>query len=181
MAISTRALPLFAVVTFLLGIPYLLIAVALTGFDAAFVAWARVTLAAIVLIAVIKTWATGSLAAAPYAGCFSVVQLSVPMLLSAAEGCRTDRSYRHGRAAGRVGRVAILLGVKFGGGLTGAGLVLGAAAAYALATLVIPRLTVDVPAMHLVAVGLVISALTLLPLVLRAPPDRMPSCSQPWL
>ena len=41
---TTRALPLFAVVTFLLGIPYLLIAVALTGFDASFVAWARVTL-----------------------------------------------------------------------------------------------------------------------------------------
>jgi drug/metabolite transporter (DMT)-like permease len=48
-----RALPLFAVVTFLLGIPYLLIAVALTGFDAAIVAWARVALAAIVLIVVI--------------------------------------------------------------------------------------------------------------------------------
>jgi drug/metabolite transporter (DMT)-like permease len=199
-----RALPLFAVVTFLLGIPYLLIAVALDGFDAAFVAWARVALAAIVLIVVIGV---GPLAASlrrrPLAICgFSVVQFTIPMLLiaesertvpSSLVGCliateplwiallarrmsggeRTGTMETVGILVGLVG-VGVLLGVDFGGGLAGAALALGAAATYALATLVIPRLTVDVPVMHLVAIGLAISALTLLPLVLGSPPDDVP-------
>ena len=198
-----RELPLFALVTFLVGVPYVLIAVALDGFDAAFVAWARVALAAIVLVAVIGP---GPLAASlrrrPLAICgFSVVQFSVPMLLiaqaersvpSSLVGCliateplwiallarRTIGADRPGPLgmvgllAGLVG-VAILLGVDFGGGLVGAVLALGAAAAYALASLAIPRLTVDVPVMHLVAVGLAISAFTLLPLVLVAPPEHL--------
>ena len=179
-----------------MGIPYLLIAVALNGFDAAFVAWARVALAAIVLIVVIGV---GPLAASlrrrPLAICgFSVVQFTIPMLLiaesertvpSSLVGCliateplwiallarrmsggeRTGGMEAVGMLAGLVG-VGVLLGVDFGGGLAGAALALGAAATYALATLVIPRLTVDVPVMHLVAIGLAISALTLLPLVL---------------
>ena len=45
---AVREIPLFALVSVLWGIPYLLIAVALTGFDATFVAWARVALAAVV-------------------------------------------------------------------------------------------------------------------------------------
>lgn len=201
---TTSTLPLFALVTFLLGIPYLLIAVALTGFDAAFVAWARVALSAIVLVVVIGF---GPLAASlrrrPLAICaFSVVQFTIPMLLiaeaertvpSSLVGCliateplwiallarrmsgseRTGVMGTVGLLTGLVG-VAVLLGVDFGGGLTGAALALGAAAAYALATLVIPSLTVEVPLMHLVTVGLAISALTLLPLALSSPPDQMP-------
>lgn len=201
---ATRALPLFAVVTFLLGIPYLLIAVALDGFDAAFVAWARVAISAIVLFVVIGV---GPLAASlrrrPLAICgFSVVQFTIPMLLiaeaertvpSSLVGCliateplwiallarriggseRTGLIGAAGMLAGLVG-VAVLLGVDFGGGLLGAALALGAAATYALATLVIPGLTVDVPVMHLVAVGLAISAVTLLPLALSSPPEEMP-------
>jgi drug/metabolite transporter (DMT)-like permease len=88
-------------------------------------------------------------------------------------GERTGVMEAVGMLAGLAG-VGILLGVDFGGGLAGAALALGAAAAYALATLVIPRLTVDVPVMHLVAIGLAISALTLLPLVLGSPPDHVP-------
>lgn len=201
---TTRALPLFALVTFLLGIPYLLIAVALTGFDAVFVTWARVALSALVLIVVIGF---GPLAASlrrrPLAICgFSVVQFTIPMFLiaeaertvpSSLVGCliateplfiallarrmggteRTGIIGAVGLLAGLVG-VAILLGVDFGGGLAGAALALSAAAAYGVATLVIPRLAVEVPVMHLVAVGLAISALTLLPLVLSSPPDRVP-------
>ena len=201
---SPRALPLFALVTFLFGIPYLLIAVALTGFDAAVVVWARVALAAMVLVAVIGP---GPLAASlrrrPLAMCgFSVVQFSIPMLLitqaersipSSLVGCliateplwiallalRATGADRPGPTgivgllAGLVG-VAILLGVDLGGGPVGAVLVLGAAAAYGLAALAIPRLSVDVPVLHLVAVGLAISAFTLLPLVLAAPPDQLP-------
>ena len=201
---SPRALPLFALVTFLVGIPYVLIAVALTGFDAAFVAWARVALAAIVLVAVIGP---GPLAASlrrrPLAICgFSVVQFSIPMLLiaqaersmpSSLVGCliateplwiallarRTSGADRPGPMgiagllAGLVG-VGILLGVDVGGGLVGPVLALGATAAYALASLAIPRLSVDVPVLHLVALGLAISAFTLLPLVLAAPPDHLP-------
>ena len=144
-----------------------------------------------------------SLRRRPLAICgFSVVQFSIPMLLiaqaersvpSSLVGCliatepmwivllarRTSGADRPGPLgivgllAGLVG-VAVLLGVDFGGGLVGAVLALGAAAAYALASLAIPRLTVDVPVMHLVAVGLAISAFTLLPLVLAAPPDHLP-------
>ena len=82
---TNRAVPLFVLVTFLLGIPYLLIAVALTGFDASFVVRARVALAAIVLIAVIGPGPlTASLRRRPLAICaFSVVQFTIPMMLIA--------------------------------------------------------------------------------------------------
>ena len=201
---ASGALRLFAVVTFLLGIPYLLIAVALTGFDAVFVAWARVALSAVVLVGVIGPGPlVRSLRRRPLAVCgFSVVQFTIPMLLisqaertvpSSLVGCliatepmwiallarRIGRAERTGATgivgllAGLVG-VGVLLGVKFGGGLGGAVLVLGAAAAYALASLMIPRLNAEVPVKHLVAIGLSISAFTLLPLVLAAPPDEVP-------
>jgi drug/metabolite transporter (DMT)-like permease len=144
-----------------------------------------------------------SLRRRPLAICgFSVVQFTIPMLLiaeaertvpSSLVGCliateplwiallarrmsgaeRTGAMEAVGMLAGLAG-VGILLGVDFGGGLAGAALALGAAAAYALATLVIPSLTRDVPLMHLVAVGLAISALTLLPLVMGSPPDHVP-------
>ena len=182
------------------GIPYLLIAVALTGFDAPFVAWARVALAAVVLVAVVGPRSLvrslrGRLLA--LVG-FAVVQFTVPLLLiaeaersvpSSLVGCliaseplwiallalRMDRAERTGGAgafgltAGLVG-VGILLGADPAVGVGGAVLVLGAAASYAFATLLVARLAADVPLLHLVAGALAISALTLLPLVVAAPP-----------
>jgi drug/metabolite transporter (DMT)-like permease len=202
--VAARDLPLFALVAVLWGIPYLLIAIALTGFDATFVAWSRVALAAIVLAMVVGPRALArSLRGRMAAVCgFAVVQFSVPLVLiaeaertvpSSLVGCliaseplwiavlawRVDRSQRIGPAAaagmlaGLVG-VGILLGVDPTGGAGGAVLVLAAAACYALATLLVARLAAGVPLLHLVTAGLAISALTLLPLVVAAPPSHVP-------
>lgn len=201
---AVRHLPLFALVAVLWGIPYLLIAIALTGFDAPFVAWARVALAAVVLVAVVGPRSLvrslrGRLLA--LLG-FAVVQFTVPLVLiaeaertvpSSLVGCliaseplwiallatRIDRTERTGPAGafglvvGLVG-VGVLLGVEPAGGVGGAVLVLGAATSYALATLLVTRLGADVPLLHLVAAGLAISAFTLLPLVVAAPPSQVP-------
>jgi drug/metabolite transporter (DMT)-like permease len=201
---AIRELPLFALVAVLWGIPYLLIAVALTGFDVTFVAWARVALAAVVLTLVIGP---RSLVAAlrgrlPAVCAFAVVQFSVPLLLiaeaersvpSSLVGCliaseplwiallagRMDRAERTG-PAGMVGLLAgmagvgILLGAELAGGVGGALLALGAAGCYAVAALQVRHLATDVPLLHLVAAALAISALTLLPLVLAAPPSQVP-------
>jgi drug/metabolite transporter (DMT)-like permease len=204
---AARELPLFALVAVLWGIPYLLIAVALSGFDAIFVVWARVALAAVVLATVVGPRSlTRSLRGRLAALCgFAVLQFTVPLTLvteaersvpSSLVGClvaseplwiavlamRVDRAERSG-AAGAVGLVAglvgvgILLGAEPAGGVDGAALVLAAAGCYALAALVVTRLSADVPPMHLVATGLAISAFTLLPLVIAAPPARVPGMS----
>ena len=200
---AVREIPLFALVAVLWGIPYLLIAVALTGFDATFVAWARVALAAVVLGCVVGPRSlVGALRGRVTAVCaFAVVQFSVPLVLiaeaersvpSSLVGCliaseplwiallarRMDRAERTG-PAGVVGLLAamagvgILLGAELAGGV-GALLALGAAGCYAVAALQVRRLAGDVPLLHLVAVALAISALTLLPLVLVSPPSRVP-------
>ena len=202
--VAARHVPLFALVATLWGIPYLLIAVALTGFDATFVAWARVALAAIALATVVGPRSIArSLSGRLLAVCgFAVVQFTVPLVLiaeaersvpSSLVGClvaseplwiallasRVDRAQRTGPAgavgllAGLVG-VGILVGVEPAGGVGAAVLVLGAVGCYALAALLVTRLAGDVPVLHLVAAGLAISALTLLPLVIAAPPSEMP-------
>jgi drug/metabolite transporter (DMT)-like permease len=201
---AARHLPLFALVAVLWGIPYLLIAVALTGFDATFVVWARVALAAVVLASIVGPRSLArSLRGRLAAVCgFAVVQFTVPLALiaeaeqsvpSSLVGClvaseplwiallalRVDRAQRPGAAAalgllvGLVG-VGILLGAERVGGVGGAALVLGAAGCYALAALLVTRLAADVPLLHFVAAGLAISALTLLPVVVAAPPSQVP-------
>jgi drug/metabolite transporter (DMT)-like permease len=195
---------LFALVAVLWGIPYLLIAVALTGFDATFVAWARVALAAVVLAVVVgpRSLACTLRGRLPAVCGFAVVQFTVPLVLiaeaersvpSSLVGClvaseplwiallasRMDRAQRTGPAgaagllAGLVG-VGILLGVEPAGGVGAAVLVLGATGCYAVAALLVTRLAGSVPVLHLVAAGLAISALTLLPLVVAAPPSQVP-------
>jgi drug/metabolite transporter (DMT)-like permease len=204
---ATRDLPLFALVAVLWGIPYLLIAVALSGFDAPFVVWARVALAAVALVSVVGPRSLArSLRGRLAAVCgFAVVQFTVPLTLvaeaersvpSSLVGClvaseplwiavlamRVDRAERSG-AAGAVGLLAgivgvgVLLGAEPAGGVDGAALVLGAAGCYALAALVVTRLSADVPPLHLVAAGLAISAIILLPLVIAAPPSQVPGLS----
>ena len=199
-----RQLPLFAVVALLWGVPYLLIEVALTGFDSVFVVWVRVALAAVVLVAVIGPRAlVRSLRGRLRVLCgFAMVQFTLPFLLiaegertipSALAGCLiaseplwiallafwVDRTQRPGAAgaagllAGLVG-VAVLLGVEATSSTGGAVLVLAAAGSYALATLLVARLAAEVPLLHLVAAGLAIAALTLLPLVVASPPSSVP-------
>jgi drug/metabolite transporter (DMT)-like permease len=199
-AMAVRDIPLFALVAVLWGIPYLLIAVALTGFDATFVAWARVALAAVVLCCAVGPRSLGRALRGrlPAVCAFAVVQFSVPLVLiaeaersvsSALVACliaseplwiallalRMDRAERAGPAglagllAGMAG-VGILLGAELAGG-AGALLAFGAAGCYAVAALQVKRLATDVPLLHLVAVALAISALTLLPLVVVAPPQ----------
>jgi drug/metabolite transporter (DMT)-like permease len=201
---AARDLPLFALVAVLWGIPYLLIAVALTGFDATFVVWARVALAAVALTSLVglRSLARSLRGRLPAVCGFAVVQFTVPLsLIAEAErsvpsslvGCLVaseplwiavlalwvDRAQRSG-AAGAVGLLAglvgvgILLGAEPAGGVAGAVLVLGAAGSYALAALVVTRLWADVPPAHLVAAGLAISAFTLLSLVIAAPPSQVP-------
>ena len=200
---AVRELPLFALVAALWGIPYLLIAVALTGFDATFVAWARVALAAVVLTLVVgpRSLARALRGRLPAVCAFAIVQFSVPLVLiaeaersvpSSLVGCmiaseplwiallavRMDRAERTG-VAGAVGLLAgmagvgVLLGAELAGGV-GALLALGSAGCYGVATLKVRRLATDVPLLHLVAAALAISALTLLPLVLVAPPSQVP-------
>jgi drug/metabolite transporter (DMT)-like permease len=202
-AMAVRDIPLFALVAVLWGIPYLLIAVALTGFDATFVAWARVALAAVVLCCAVGPRSLGRALRGrlPAVCAFAVVQFSVPLVLiaeaersvsSALVACliaseplwiallalRMDRAERAGPAglagllAGMAG-VGILLGAELAGG-AGALLAFGAAGCYAVAALQVKRLATDVPLLHLVAVALAISALTLLPLVVAAPPTQAP-------
>jgi drug/metabolite transporter (DMT)-like permease len=149
---AARHLPLFALVAFLWGIPYLLIAVALTGFDAPFAAWTRVALAAVVLAAVVgpRSLARSLRGRLPAVCGLAVVQFSVPLVLiaeaersvpSSLVGCliaseplwiallalRMDRTERTG-AAGAFGLlvglvgVGILLGADPAGGLGGAAL-----------------------------------------------------------
>jgi drug/metabolite transporter (DMT)-like permease len=165
--VSARHLALFALVAVLWGIPYLLIAVALTGFDAPFVAWARVARAAAVLVAVVgpRLLAHSLRGRLLAVSGFAVVQFSVPLVLmaeaersvpSSLVACliaseplriailalRMDRAERIG-AVGALGLlvglagVSILLGAELGGSSGGA-------------------------------------ALTLLPLVLVAPPAQPP-------
>jgi drug/metabolite transporter (DMT)-like permease len=84
---AARHLPLFALVAFLWGIPYLLIAVALTGFDAPFAAWTRVALAAVVLAAVVgprslaRSLARSLCGRLPAVCGLAVVQFGVPFAL----------------------------------------------------------------------------------------------------
>lgn len=82
---AARHLPLFALVAVLWGIPYLLIAVALTGFDAPFVAWGRVALAAVVLVAVVgpRSLVRSLRGRLPAVCGFAVVQFTVPLVLIA--------------------------------------------------------------------------------------------------
>ncbi len=186
------------------GLPYLLIEVALTGFDSVFVVWVRVALAAVVLVAVVgpRSLARSLRGRLRVIGGFAVVQFTLPFLLIT-EGERTipsslagiliaseplwiallafgvDRTQRTG-AAGAAGLlvglvgVAVLLGVEATSSAGGAVLVLAAAGCYALATLLVARVAADVPLLHIVTAGLAIAALTLLPLVIASPPSAVP-------
>ena len=200
---ARRPLSLFALVAILWGIPYLLIAVALEGFPPATVAWARVALAAVVLVGVVgPRTMLRSLRGKLAAVCgFAVVQFIVPLVLiaqaeqsvpSSLVAClvateplliallasRGDRAQRMsvvgtaGMLTGLIG-IGILLGVKPPGGLGGAALVLIATASYSLAALRVPRLTAQVPPLHLIAAALTIAAIVLTPLV--SLPSQLPA------
>jgi drug/metabolite transporter (DMT)-like permease len=202
--VASRQLRLFALASVLWGVPYLLIAVALTGFSATTMVWLRVAVAAVLLAGVVGPRSLArSMRGHLRAVCgFALVQFTVPLLLIAeAErsvpsslvgslvaseplwvallASRVDRAQRThttgavGLVAGLLG-VAILLGVDAAGGVGGALLVVIAAGCYALAMLLVKRLSATVPLLHLIAAGLAITALTLLPIVVASPPDQVP-------
>jgi drug/metabolite transporter (DMT)-like permease len=200
---ARRRFSLFALVAILWGLPYLLIAIALEGFEAATIAWARVALAAVVLVSVVGPRAVlrslrGKLAAVI---AFAALQFVIPMVLiahaeqsvpSSLVAClvateplwiallasRIDRAQRTS-VVGAIGMLValvgmgILLGVKPPGGLGGAALVLVATASYSLAALRVARLTKQVPPLHLIAAALAIAAIVLTPLV--SLPAQLPS------
>lgn len=85
-AVSRRAWILFAAVSLLWGVPYLLIKVCVEdGVPPAFLAWARVTLAAVVLVPL--AWRSGRLGALRtrwrWVALFAVVEIVVPLPLIA--------------------------------------------------------------------------------------------------
>lgn len=193
---------LFLLLAVLWGIPYLLIAVALEGFPATTVAWGRVALAALVLAGLVGPGALMRSLRGRWLAVtgFAAVQFVIPLVLiahaeqstpSSLVAClvatepliivllarRTQRTSAVGVAGLLVGLVgiAILLGVKPPGGLGGVALVLAATASYSLAALRVPRLTAEMPPLHLIAGALAIAALVLAPLI--ALPGKLPAAS----
>ena len=133
--VDARHLPLFALVAVLWGLPYLLIAVALTGFDATFLVWGRLALAAVVLVSLVgpRSLARSLRGRLPALCGFAVLQFTVPLVLianaersvpSSLVGClvaseplwirllawRVDRAQRIG-IWGTVGLLAGLVGI----------------------------------------------------------------------
>jgi drug/metabolite transporter (DMT)-like permease len=202
---SVRQMPLFCLVSVLLGVPYVLITFALGGFSPLFVAWARVAIAAAVLVVVVGPGPVVRVMrgrALSVAG-LAIVQFCVPLVLiavaersvaSSLTGCliaseplwiallawRVDPAQRltvPGVAALVMGLlgVAVLLGANPGGTGGLALLVLLAAGSYGLAALLAGRMTTSVSSRELVAASLAVGAVVLLPLAAVGLPSRAPA------
>jgi drug/metabolite transporter (DMT)-like permease len=201
---SIRQLPLFCLVSVLLGVPYVLITFALGGFSPLFVAWARVAIAAAVLVAAVKPASVvrAMREQTQTVAVLAIVQFCVPMVLiavaersvaSSLAGCliaseplwiavlawRVDPAQRlalPGIAALIIGLlgVAVLLGADPGGAEGMALLVLLAAGSYGLAALFVGRMTTCVSSRELVAASLAVAAVVLLPLAAVGLPSRAP-------
>jgi drug/metabolite transporter (DMT)-like permease len=201
---SIRQLPLFCLVSVVLGVPYVLITFALGGFSPLFVAWARVAIAATVLVVAVRPASVVRVMreqALTVAG-LAIVQFCVPMVLiavaersvaSSLAGCLiaseplwiavlawpvdpAQRLALRGVAALVIGLlgVAVLLGPNPGGTGGLALLVLLAAGSYGLAALLVGRMTTGVSSRELVAASLAVAAVVLLPLAGVGLPARAP-------
>jgi drug/metabolite transporter (DMT)-like permease len=195
---------LFAAVALLWGMPYLFIRVAVEDLSPFVVAWARVALAALVLVPLAgparvlallraRPRALLAFAAVQFAAPFALiaageehVSSSLTGLLVAAEPLLVaalapwlDPSQRPGRAqlaglAVGLGGVAVLVGGGGEGGLAGAAAILLATALYAASALALGRVAPGAPPLRLVAAALPVSALLLAPAALATAPARAP-------
>ncbi|GAA4938260.1 DMT family transporter [Actinoplanes utahensis] len=206
---NRQAWLLFAAVSFLWGIPYLLIKIAIDDLSPVLVVAGRVAIAAAVLIPVALLRGTlGSLrghlrvvaliSAVHIIGPFllitygeqhitssltgiliAVEPVVIALLLSKTEPLTRIRMA--GLVAGFAG-VVVLVGLDLGGdayGLLGAAMVLAAAVSYAYATILVQRRASDLPPEALTVGTTVITSLVLLPVSLLALPTE-PVSGRAW-
>ena len=205
---SRKGWLLFIAISVFWGIPYLFIKIAVRELDPTVVVFARVGIAAVVLVPVALfrgTWqqlrqqwrAIVVLSCVQIVGPFLLISYgeqhiasSLTSLLIAADpllvallALRFDPSERVSglRLVGLfigMGGVVALLGLDVGGdrqGLLGAGLVLLAAAGYAVAALLVKRPPVaTLPLLGVVAAECVVATVVLLPLAVMRLPKRVP-------
>ena len=206
---SVRAWAGFFAMSTIWGVPYLFIKVAVDdGVPPAFLAWCRVVLAAVVLLAL--AWRAGTLPSLRGRGrwllAFAVFEITVPFpaiafgeqhvdssvaaiiiaaapLIVALLALRFDASER---VSGRrlvgllvgLGGVVALVGIDIAGKtdeLIGTGLIVLAAAGYAVGPMVLNRTLADADPRATMGASLAIAAVMLTPLALADPPDAVPS------
>src|SRR6266566_1574262 len=194
---TPRAWWLFALSSAIWGVPYLFIRVAVdAGVPPAFIAWARVALAAALLLpfalrrGALRGLRERSGAIAAYAAC----EIAVPFVLIAMGERYISSSLTAILIATMPLFVALLslrlstadqptglrlLGLVIGLGgvvaLLGAALILVATLGYAAAPIIVSRRLADLDPLGPVAASLTISAVALLPAVLARPPQAIPA------
>src|SRR6266487_2301611 len=194
---TPRAWWLFALSSAIWGVPYLFIRVAVdAGVPPAFIAWARVALAAALLLpfalrrGALRGLRERSGAIAAYAAC----EIAVPFVLIAMGERYISSSLTAILIATMPLFVALLslrlstadqptglrlLGLVIGLGgvvaLLGADLILVATLGYAAAPIIVSRRLADLDPLGPVAASLTISAVALLPAVLARPPQAIPA------
>lgn len=211
---TPRAWWLFVLSSLIWGVPYLFIKIAVdSGVPPALVAWARVALAAALLVPLaLRRGALRGLrgrgpAVAAYAACeiaapfvliaigeqyisssLTAILIATMPLFVALLAVRFSPAHKPtalqvlGLVGGLAGVVA-LLGIDVAGRpseLLGAALVLAATLGYALAPIIVSRRLADLDPLGPVAVSLAISTIALLPAVLVAPPQMLPSPGALW-
>ncbi|HEY0001655.1 MAG TPA: DMT family transporter [Actinoplanes sp.] len=199
---NRRAWTLFLLVAVLWGIPYFLIKIAIEDLSPVFVVAARCAIAALVLLPVAAVRGTlGALRGRlPAVAVIAVVHIVGPFLLITYGETHISSSLTglliaiepvviallmsraepltRGRVTGLVlgfAGVAVLVGLDLSGdrlGLLGAGMVLLAAASYAVATFLVQRTAGDVPPEALAGATTTISTLVLAPFALLSLPAQ---------
>jgi drug/metabolite transporter (DMT)-like permease len=208
--VNRRAWLLFVLVSFLWGIPYLLIKVAIDDLSPGLVVAGRVAIGAVIMLAIAAR--RGSLAALrgriPLVATVAVVHVVIPFLLITYGEVHITSSLTGlliaiepvaiallmmraeplgaGRVAGlTVGfaGVAVLVGLDVSGdrlGLLGAAMVLLAALSYAVATILVQRRATGLPPEALAAGTTTVSAIVLAPAGLLSLPSE-PVAARSWL
>jgi len=202
---TPRAWWLFALSSGVWGVPYLFIRVAVdAGVPPAFVAWARVALAAALLLPVaLHRGALRGLrgragAVAAYAACeiavpfvliaigeryissslTAILIAAMPLFVALLAVRLSPADKPTGLRLIGLGGVVALLGVEVAGRpdeLLGAALVLVATLGYAMAPIIVSRRLADLDPLGPVAASLSLSAVVLLPAVLARPPHAIPA------
>ena len=205
---TPRAWWLFALSSGVWGVPYLFIRVAVdAGVPPAFVAWARVALAAVLLLPVaLHRGALRGLrgragAVAAYAACeiavpfvliaigeryissslTAILIAAMPLFVALLAVRLSPADKPTGLRLIGLGGVVALLGVEVAGRpdeLLGAALVLVATLGYAMAPIIVSRRLADLDPLGPVAASLSLSAVVLLPAVLARPPHAIPASAQ---
>jgi len=202
---SRRAWLAFAAISLIWGVPYLLIRIAVRhGVTPAALAWGRVALAAVVLLAL--AWRAGTLRALGgrwrWLLAYAVAEVAIPFpmlalgeqripsslaaiivasvpLIGALLAMRFDASEKPTpvRALGLVlgfGGVVALVGLDVGAELLGAGAVVVTAIGYAIGPMVIKHRLADLDPRASMGASLAIAAVLLTPLLALDPPRAVP-------